>query len=530
MTTATDSAIQALEDLAEDRKFMLAIKDAMDSQIDARTGTLQACGLYIDHLKQRVDAEAWNALFTYADAIGLQGEIDRLFAGDVVNPSEARAALHWALRGASPDLPETERTQATRGLDAAKAWAAKIVSGEITAASGEPFQAVLHVGIGGSDFGPRLLADAMAPHLRDGVDLRFLANIDPADFTAAVKGLDPARTLVVGVSKSFGTEETLYNLDRCKDWLETAIGKDALPRHLALVTSATETATEWAGDGVALFDLPDSVGGRYSVWSAASLSCEIAFGSAVMDRFRAGAYEMDTHARTTALRDSLPVRLALLDVWNASFLDEPMRVVLTYAHRFRLLATYLQQLEMESNGKQVSPDGQFAPLPTAPAVWGGEGTIGQHSYHQWLHQGRGAPVEFLLALDPRADKRGNRALAAHALAQARALLDGRSAGDIDEADEAVLIQKIVPGDRASTFILAPDTSPETLGKLIALYEHRTYCAGRLWGLNPFDQWGVELGKVMAGGLNRALGGEDTTAGLDASSEGLLSRLSGQLRD
>ena len=489
-----------------------SLKDAsLKDLARARAGRapLSAAGWTADFTRHYLDDTAEAALLAHGAAAGLETAAAGLFGSEIVNPSENRPALHWALRAQAPLEGEAEAVR--QSVLPALAFAADVRTGRIECRAGGPFRAILHIGIGGSDFGPRLIADAFSDHAVPDLDLRFCANVDPYDLDRALVGLDPATTLVIGVSKSFGTEETLYNLGRARAWLEDTLGEDAA-HHLALVTVNPERATDWLGGQEAhLFDLPLSVGGRFSLWSAASLACMIYLKAGTFEAILKGAAEMDAHTRTAPLAENLPMRLALLDFWNASFLHRSMRVMLAYAHRLRMLPTYLQQLEMESNGKSVGPGGIPAPYSTAPALWGGEGSVGQHSYHQWLHQGsRDVPCEFILAPDYDRDPDGVTALTAHALAQAEVLANGRSFEEVkaEEPDlsDAIAKQKVHAGGRASSFLHHKAFGPEAFGSLVALYEHRTYFAGRLWGLNPFDQWGVERGKTMAQRLKPALAG------------------------
>ena len=497
----------------------------------ARRAPLEAAGWTIDLSRHRLDADAQAALDAHARASGLEKALADLFAGENVNPSEDRPALHWALRaGETLDLAPAETVR--QSLAAADAFADKVHRDVICAPGGQPFEAIVHIGIGGSDFGPRLIDDALIGPAASKT-LRFCANLDPYDLELALSGLDPARTLVVGVSKSFGTEETLYNLSRARAWLAETVGTQ-WSAHMALVTASRERALAWLGaDSSQLFDLPLSVGGRFSIWSAASLACACAAGSETLSAFRAGASAMDQHVRHAALQDNAAIQLALLDFWNASILRLPMRAQLAYARRLRLLPAYFQQLEMESNGKSVSPDGSPVAMPTAPALWGGEGSIGQHSFHQWLHQGTHiVPTEFILALDPDGDTEGNRALTAHALAQAEVLANGRSLDEVLSQEpglpEAVAAQKVHAGGRPSSFLTCTQFNAQALGALIALFEHRTYLAGRLWGVNPFDQWGVERGKTMAGQINGVLAGKQTAS--DVVTEQIAGRLGGLFSD
>jgi glucose-6-phosphate isomerase len=480
----------------------------------AAAPALSAAGWKVSLARHYLDAAAEDALLRHGETAGLAGAAARLFGGEIVNPSENRPALHWALRAGSALSGEAETVR--RGVLPALAFAGKVRSGEVRTAGGGRFRAVLHIGIGGSDFGPRLIADAFEDLADRDITLRFAANVDPFDLDRALAGLDPETTLVVGVSKSFGTEETLYNVNRARVWLEGALG-DKANQHLALVTANPDKAMAWLGGREAhLFDMPLSVGGRFSFWSAASLACMIWVGPDVFRQILAGAAAMDDHARDAPLAANVPMRLALLDFWNASVRGEPMRVVLAYANRLRMLPTYLQQLEMESNGKSVGPTGETVAPPTAPAVWGGEGSVGQHSYHQWLHQGSQAvPCEFILAADRTRDPEGLAALTSHALAQAEVLANGRSLAEVEAEEpglpEGVAAQKVHAGGRPSTLLSHDAFGPKAFGALVALYEHRTYFAGHLWGLNPFDQWGVERGKTMAARLKPALLAPDKAA-------------------
>lgn len=478
--------------------------------VRAGRSALSAAGWCADLSRHFLDEAAESALLAHGRSVGLEAAAARLFGGEMVNPSENRPALHWALRAQTPLKGEAETVR--QSVLPALEFARKVQDGAITALSGTPYKAVLHIGIGGSDFGPRLIADAFCDLTAPGIELRFCANVDPWDLERALVGLDPATTLIVGVSKSFGTEETLYNLGRARGWLEAALGA-AASRQIALVTANPEKARAWfSGHEGYLFDMPLSVGGRFSLWSAASLACMIYLKAGTFEDILKGAADMDAHTQANPIADNLPMRLALMDFWNASILGRKMRVLLSYANRLRLLPTYLQQLEMESDGKSVGPDGKPVLYPTAPALWGGEGSVGQHSYHQWLHQGsQNVPCEFILAPDFNRDSEGVTALAAHALAQAEVLANGRSLDEVKAEEpglsDVVAKQKVHAGGRASSFLHHKMFGPHAFGSLIALYEHRTYFAGHLWGLNPFDQWGVERGKTMAARLKPALTGD-----------------------
>ena len=492
--------IETLQSLAKDIRTH-ALQDLAAASTDP---VVQGAGWKTDSSRQYLTPEINSALLAHASEVDLKGAIDRLFNAEIVNPSENRPALHWALRlPPQSDLTQSEHVTTVKALAKAESL---IQSGA--------FSAIVHIGIGGSDFGPRLYADAFADHQVEGLDLRFCANVDPLDLDLALRGLSPSETLIIGISKSFGTEETLYNLGRARTWLESALGSEKAAEHLLLVTANLDRATVWLnGVSATTLDMHISVGGRYSIWSAASVAVMTGFGVDTFKAFLAGAAEMDLHVKSAPIAENLAARLALLDYWNTSFLGFGSRAVLAYSRRLRMLPTYLQQLEMESNGKSVGPEGGDAPLATAPLLWGGEGSVGQHSYHQWLHQGTHVvPAEFILSPGSHSDAEGVEALTAHALAQAEVMANGRSLDEVkaEEPDlpDHIARQKVHPGGRPSTFLSTHELTPERLGALIALYEHRTYLAGVLWEINSFDQWGVERGKTMATRLKPALSGKE----------------------
>jgi glucose-6-phosphate isomerase len=477
----------------------------------------RAPGLEADVGRQPVDDTSLSALMAFARERNLPNAIARLFAGGIVNASESRPALHWALRGHGDHLPGAATMRAA--TEAAAAFARTALAGGL----GFQVKSILHVGIGGSDLGPRLVWDALRDYRSIGPDLRFCANIDPEDFDEASAGLDPATTLVIVVSKSFRTPETASNARLARDWLVEALGGTEANKHLAAVSSAPDKAREWGADAARIFPMDEAVGGRYSVWSSVGLSLLIALGEGVWRRFLSGASEMDAHFRDAPLEENTPARLAMLDVWLHTALGIPSRTVLAYAHRLRRLPDFLQQLEMESNGKSAADQPGGLVGPTGPVVWGSAGTLGQHSFHQLLHQGmRESAIEFVASLDAGlADTTRGRALVANAIAQGEAMLAGRSAaeavaqllaqGVAADAAQARAPHMHMPGGRGSTTLLLREVSPESVGSLLALYEHRTFAAGVLWGVNPFDQWGVERGKVLAEELDAAIAGADPGA-------------------
>lgn len=477
----------------------------------------RAAGIELDASKQRVDEAVLDCLLDAARNAGLIEHRNSLLTGGIVNATEGRSALHMAYRqGAnihgSAEAELVERTQAqTRAF-------AQAVRGGTYQPSGKPITRVVNIGIGGSDLGPRLVADALADHAEAGPELRFVASLDPSDLHHAVAGGDPEAMLFIVASKSFSTQETLMTGEAARDWLAGRIGRDRAGAHFAAASAAPDKARAFGIEPERVFDFPDWVGGRYSVWSAVGLALEIGLGPTVFSAFRDGARAMDTHFAEAPLEANLPVLKGLLDVWNRVALGYPSRCVAAYSARLGKLADYFQQLEMESLGKSVTTDGQPGHTPGGALVWGGAGTEIQHSFFQWLHQGKDiVPVDFIgiarhfSSPDPR-----ERALAANMAAQGAALLDGRK---VDPAREPELAaHKSMPGGRPSTTLLLDDLTPETLGALIALHEHKVFVESVMYGINPFDQWGVELGKVLTKGI---LDGEISE--YDASTKALLAR-------
>jgi glucose-6-phosphate isomerase len=414
-------------------------------------------------------------------------------------------------------------------------FAEDVRSGALRGATGKPFRAIVHIGIGGSDLGPRLVWEALRP-LAPQIDLRFTANVDPAELALTLAGLDPAETLVMVVSKTFTTLETLTNAEAARAWLRAALGAGA-DGHLAAVSAAPDKAQAFGVAPERVFAFWDWVGGRYSLWSAVGLSCATALGFDVFEAMLAGARAMDAHFATAPAEANAPVMLALAHVFNRNGLGRPIRAVVPYAQRLRLFPAFLQQLEMESNGKRVDAHGRPLKRATAASVFGDAGTNGQHAFFQLLHQGTDIiPVDIVaVRRGSEGDPGAQTKLLANAVAQAEALLVGRTEADVreelqakglsPEAIDELAPQRTFPGDRPTSFVLMDRLSPEGLGALIALYEHKTFVEGVLWGINSFDQWGVELGKTLA---VRVLGELDGGAAgaHDPSTAALITRLKG----
>ena len=468
--------------------------------------SLHAPHVLLDCSKCLWDEAVLGALLQLAEAAGVESQRDALYAAEVVNVTEQRPALHVHLRARGPIAQEAE-DGCRAGLRAMLALAQQI------RAEGR-FTDVVHIGIGGSGLGPELILQALQPWCQGGPRVHVVSNMDGHDLHQALQGLVPEKTLFIVASKSWSTAETQRNMTSAKAWLCAAQGLH-WPDHFVGVSSREDMARQ-SGFSQTLH-ISEGIGGRFSVWSAVGLPVALAVGPQVFERLLAGAAEMDEHFAQAPLRSNAPVWLGLLDVWYASFLQMPGRCVAPYHHGLRRLPAYLQQLEMESNGKQVCANGQPVGCLTTGMVWGEPGSNGQHAFFQWLHQGtQRIPVEFIAA---RRAAHGlpehQEALLANALAQAQALMQGAKAGPGQLPGH-----QDFPGNRPSTFMLLDALTPESLGALLALHEHRVFVAGTVWGINSFDQWGVELGKSLAKDLRARLDSGDV-AGLDASTAGLL---------
>ena len=518
MTDLT-AAWTALEDAAR-KDAQTRIVDHFAAEPDRLEAlVVEACGLRLDLSKQPWSRAGLGAALDLARAAGVEAARDRLFAGEAVNVTEARAALHMALRApdgarfAALGKPVSGEVEAVRGRMAVFAEAVR--SGAIKGATGASFRTIVHIGIGGSDLGPRLVWRALKP-LEPRIDLRFVGNVDPADIAQALAGLDAATTLVVVVSKTFTTQETMANASAARAWLHAALG-EAGDANLAAASTNLAACAAFGIPAERVFGFEDWVGGRYSVMSAVGLSCAIALG---WDRFAAlmaGAAAMDDHFRSAPLAANAPVLLALAHVFNRNGLGRPVRVVEPYADRLGLLASYLQQLEMESNGKRVTLSGAPVAHATSTAVFGNAGTNDQHAFFQMLHQGVDViPVDFVAVAKAEEGPQAQQAiLLANAIAQAEALMTGSA--------NAAEPHRHFPGNRPSSFILMDRLTPQALGALIALYEHKVFVEGVLWNINSFDQWGVELGKTLATAVLGELQG-GAAGPHDASTAALIERL------
>jgi glucose-6-phosphate isomerase len=498
----------------------------------AQRMSVTAGDLFLDYSKHRVTGETVEMLVGLAEKAGLRDAVGRMFGGEHINVSEDRAVLHTALR-----LPSSARlvvdgqdvvADVHAVLDKMSAFADKVRSKEWRGASGEPISTVVNIGIGGSDLGPAMAYEALLDYADAGIEARFVSNIDPADIAGALRGLDPATTMVVVSSKTFTTIETLTNAKVARQWLVDALGEDAVGKHFVAVSTNAEKVAEFGIDTENMFGFWDWVGGRYSYDGAIGLSLMLAIGP---DGFRAmldGFHAMDEHFRTAPFAENMPVIMGMLGIWYNDFFGAQTRAVLPYAQRLHRFPAYLQQLTMESNGKSVRADGTPVTTDTGEIFWGEPGTNGQHAFYQLLHQGtKVVPVDFIGFAEPFADAQGmHDLLTANLLAQASALAFGKTAEEVaaDGTDAAVVPHKVMPGNRPTSTILAPKLTPSVLGQLVALYEHIVFVEGTVWGVDSFDQWGVELGKKMALGLEPALTSEEPPADFaDASTESLVRR-------
>jgi glucose-6-phosphate isomerase len=466
--------------------------------------------LFADLSKNLIDARTEELLLALAHEAGLEAHRDAMFAGEHINATEDRAVLHTLLRApASMTVPSSlagELAQVHATLDAMLAYAER-VRGDHTITD------VVNIGIGGSDLGPQMVVRALEAYVAPGKRFHFVSNVDGHELAGVLRSLAPEHTLFLIASKTFTTAETMANAHSAKRWFEQS-GNVDIAHHFAALTTNVEAARAFGIETT--FGFWDWVGGRYSLWSSIGLPIALAIGPEGFRRLLAGAHAMDEHFRSAPLAQNLPVRLGLLDVWYRNFHRFTSRGIAPYHSALQRLPAYLQQLEMESNGKQVDASGAALPLGTSPVLWGEPGTNGQHAYFQMLHQGTDViPLEFIAVREPAHDLEGHHPkLLANALAQAQALMVGKQ----DTGGH-----RNFPGNRPSSFFVFDQLNPEALGAFLAMYEHRVFTSGALWGINSFDQWGVELGKVLAKDIEPRLASGDT-AGLDASTAGLLARL------
>ena len=499
--------------------------------------SVQDGDLLLDFSKNRITADTFGLLMDLAHAADVAVWRDRMWAGERINSTENRAVLHTALRAAADHAVLLDGTnvmvQVQAVLDRMRVFSDRVRSGDWLGATGLPIRTVVNIGIGGSDLGPAMVVEALTPYQRPDLRVLFVSNVDGSAIFETLQQCDPATTLFIVASKTFTTQETIANATTARDWLVKALGAAAIPKHFVALSTNRDKVTQFGIDPDHMFEFWDWVGGRFSLWSSIGLSIAVAVGFERFAQLLAGARRMDRHFRTRPLDQNMPVILALLGIWNLNFLGASTQAILPYDQHLRRLPAYLQQLDMESNGKGVSRDGQPVKTTTGPVVFGDAGTNGQHAFYQLIHQGTHLiPCDFLVAatsltpLDPH-----HRMILANALAQPEALMrgksldeskaelaaEGRSPAEID----ALAPHRVFPGNRPTNTLLYKQLDPETLGMILALYEHKIFIQGIIWGIDSFDQWGVELGKTLAKTILSELTASHPAGNHDSSTNGLI---------
>ncbi|MEV6203613.1 glucose-6-phosphate isomerase [Streptomyces sp. NPDC051771] len=497
--------------------------------------TLRVGDLHLDYSKQLVTDETLALLRELADATDVAGLRDAMFRGEKINTTEDRAVLHTALRAPRGAVIEVDGEnvvpQVHAVLDKMAGFADRVRSGAWTGHTGKPIKNIVNIGIGGSDLGPAMAYEVLRAYTQRDLTFRFVSNVDGADLHEAVRDLDPAETLFVVASKTFTTIETVTNATSARDWLLAGLGagQEAVAKHFVALSTNAEKVQDFGIDTANMFEFWDWVGGRYSYDSAIGLSLMIAIGP---DRFREmldGFHLVDEHFRTAPAEENAPLLLGLLGVWYGGFFDAQSHAVLPYSHYLSKFTAYLQQLDMESNGKSVDRQGEPVDWQTGPVVWGTPGTNGQHAYYQLIHQGtKVIPADFIGFAQPVADLLPGLVpqhdlLMANFFAQTQALAFGKTPEEVraEGVPEELVPHKTFRGNHPTTTILADELTPSVLGQLVALYEHKVFVQGAIWNIDSFDQWGVELGKVLAKRIEPVLTGDGDTEGLDSSTAALV---------
>jgi glucose-6-phosphate isomerase len=502
--------------------------------------------LLVDVSKQRIEAETLRLLLDLARQADLEGWRDGMFSGARINSTEDRAVLHVALRNRANRQIMVDGEDVMPGVngvfDHMRSFAARIRSGEWRGHSGETITDVVNIGIGGSDLGPLMVCEALKPYQRADLRPHFVSNVDGAHLADTLSGLDPARTLFIIASKTFTTQETMTNAASARAWLIEKLGGEAeIARHFVAVSTNREAVAAFGIDPANMFGFWDWVGGRYSLWSAIGLPIALAVGFEHFEELLEGAFSMDEHFRSAPLGENIPVLLGLIGIWNHNFLGAASHAVLPYDQHLHRMPAYLQQADMESNGKSVRRDGERVDYATGPIIWGEPGTNGQHAFYQLIHQGTELISSDFIAAAQSQTPLGahHEILLANCLAQTEALAFGKTADEarqeltksgMDQARiEALVLHKVFEGNRPSTTILYDLLTPFALGRLIALYEHKIFTQGIIWNINSFDQWGVELGKQLAKVILPELGATQTITNHDASTNGLINDLRSRRR-
>jgi glucose-6-phosphate isomerase len=502
-----------------------------------RSFSLSLGEVLLDYSKNRIDAETMGLLAALAEQAGVVQARDAMFAGEKINATEHRSVLHVALRNRSGRPMRVDGVdvmpQVAEVLAKMKDFSHRVRSGEWKGATGKPISSVVNIGIGGSDLGPVMVTEALKPYQRPDLAVRFISNVDGSHAAEVLKLCDPETTLFIVASKTFTTQETITNALTARDWLVSKLGKDAVARHFVALSTNAKAVAEFGIDTGNMFAFWDWVGGRYSLWSAIGLSVAVAVGFDAFEQLLDGGHAMDEHFRTAPLGANMPVIMALLGVWYGNFLGAQAYAVLPYDQYLHRLPAYLQQLDMESNGKGTAKDGAAATWQTGQIVFGEPGTNGQHAFYQLIHQGtKLIPCDFLASAETHNPMGEHHLmLLSNFLAQPEALMRGKTADEVraeltkqgmSEAEIAFqLPHRVFSGNRPTNTLLYRRLDPHTLGMLIALYEHKVFVQGVIWDVFSFDQWGVELGKVLAKKILPELSGEGAITGHDSSTAGLI---------
>lgn len=493
--------------------------------------------MLVDYSKNRVTADTMKLLFDLARESGLEKARDAMFSGEKINITENRAVLHTALRNRS-DRPvfvdgKDVMPQIKAVLKKMESFSGAVRSGEWKGATGKAMTDVVNIGIGGSDLGPVMVVEALKHYQKEGLNTHFVSNVDGTHIVETLKRLNPETTLFIVASKTFTTQETLTNAKTAREWLVKSLGEDAVAKHFVALSTNTDEVTKFGIDPANMFEFWDWVGGRYSLWSAIGLSIAISVGFDNFVELLTGGFEMDEHFRTAPLEKNIPVILAVLGVWYHNFFGAEAYAVLPYDQYLHRLPAYLQQADMESNGKGVTKAGRPVSYTTGPILFGEPGTNGQHSFYQLIHQGTHLiPCDFIvpaISLNETGDH--HPILLSNVFAQAEALMKGKTAAEVraefeaqgasEEKIQALLNHKIFSGNRPSNTILVEKIDPRTLGRLIAMYEHKIFVQGVIWNVNSYDQWGVELGKQLAKKILPEIKGDTTVTAHDSSTNGLI---------
>ncbi len=497
--------------------------------------SLKAAGLFLDYSKNRITDLTFTHLIYFANAAGLPAQIEALFSGEWVNNTEERPALHPALRDSSDPAFSAIDPQVTAKIQESlvimQDWVTQLHDRQWLGYSQKPITDIVHIGIGGSYLGPLASTEALMKHPK-ALPCHFAASIDSVEIEAILQTLNPETTLFIIASKTFTTQETLLTAEHAKTWLRQSAGTQDISKHFIAITANIQNAIDYGISNKQILAFEHGVGGRYSSWSGIGLPIAICVGMTAFRAFLAGAHDMDLHFRNAPFHANMPVILALLGFWYIQFFKSTHHAILPYDYRLRSLPRYLQQLDMESNGKCVQKNGEPVWGNTAPVLFGEIGTNGQHSFHQLLFQGTHViPCDFIATIQSEALEKDRSVLLSHCLAQSQGLMLGKSARDIEgsliqngmEPQKAQLLakHKAIPGNQPSNTLLISKLTPQTLGSLMALYEHKTFVQGVLWNINSFDQWGVELGKDIAKELLACLKNHTTTPHQDVSTQGLL---------